>query len=540
MYQLQQLLERLSLNGQHNTNAVLEDGEHFSVNNMKAMEHPNHLGKYDVKRSYEANTGEIARTVGETVVQSSVQDIRENTCYSFVEMMQIHNLDSGAEIDRYTLSEMCPLILHQIEKEDCTVKDEENEDATEILEFEEFWSRRVRRSNSNDTDDDGPTTAQVWGFSFLSVTIINLCSLVGVVIVPFMGKKIYQHILMFLICLAVGTLSGSALLHLLPEAHGILVLDLEYCLKNLTVIGGIYLFFLTEKMMKMYVVKRKRQAKEKVKLAEEGSENEENGGIGMVQICSFKAKPGHSDHRILEPVETAAHIHEAQHAKCRGDNDMSDEIVLVVDSNGTQGIPEKVPNDNGGTDVLQENGEVAPAAGHKKCAHTELMQEGQDIATVAYMVIFGDGLHNFIDGLTIGAAFTISVISGLSICIAVICEEFPHELGDFAILLNSGMSVKKALCYNFLSACMCYLGLVCGILLGEHTEGAEWIFAVAAGMFLYISLVDMLPEINTVEENEENTQGSSQAKIFIIQNAGLLLGWGCMLVLAIFESEITI
>ena len=66
-----------------------------------------------------------------------------------------------------------------------------------------------------------------------------------------------------------------------------------------------------------------------------------------------------------------------------------------------------------------------------------------DIATVAWMVIFGDGLHNFIDGLSIGAAFTESILSGISISVAVICEEFPHELGDFAILLNSGMKFKQ-------------------------------------------------------------------------------------------------
>ena len=64
--------------------------------------------------------------------------------------------------------------------------------------------------------------------------------------------------------------------------------------------------------------------------------------------------------------------------------------------------------------------------------------------------------------------------------------------GDFAILLNSGMTMNQALGYNFLSACMCYLGLVIGILIGEMTSGAEWIFAIAGGMFLYISLVDMV------------------------------------------------
>ena len=51
------------------------------------------------------------------------------------------------------------------------------------------------------------------------------------------------------------------------------------------------------------------------------------------------------------------------------------------------------------------------------------------VSPVAWMIIFGDGLHNFIDGLSIGAAFTESTMKGISICLAVICEEFPHELG---------------------------------------------------------------------------------------------------------------
>jgi len=51
---------------------------------------------------------------------------------------------------------------------------------------------------------------------------------------------------------------------------------------------------------------------------------------------------------------------------------------------------------------------------------------------VAWMIIFGDGIHNFIDGLSIGAAFSESILTGISVSVAVLCEEFPHELGDFA------------------------------------------------------------------------------------------------------------
>ena len=73
----------------------------------------------------------------------------------------------------------------------------------------------------------------------------------------------------------------------------------------------------------------------------------------------------------------------------------------------------------------------------------EKSSHGSHVATVAWMIIFGDGVHNFIDGLSIGAAFTESILTGISVSIAVVCEEFPHELGDFAVLLNSGMNIKQ-------------------------------------------------------------------------------------------------
>lgn len=60
------------------------------------------------------------------------------------------------------------------------------------------------------------------------------------------------------------------------------------------------------------------------------------------------------------------------------------------------------------------------------------------------------------------------------------------------MLLTAGMSVKKALLANFLSACSCYIGLVIGILIGQQTEMRLWIFAIAGGMFLYVALVDMV------------------------------------------------
>lgn len=72
--------------------------------------------------------------------------------------------------------------------------------------------------------------------------------------------------------------------------------------------------------------------------------------------------------------------------------------------------------------------------------------------------------------------------------------------GDIAILLHSGMSMRRALFLNFLSACVCFIGLVLGIVLGENTEANRWILAVAGGLFLYVPLVDMVRDTDTDRE----------------------------------------
>ncbi|XP_076471941.1 metal cation symporter ZIP14-like isoform X2 [Babylonia areolata] len=172
------------------------------------------------------------------------------------------------------------------------------------------------------------------------------------------------------------------------------------------------------------------------------------------------------------------------------------------------------------------------------------------VATVAWMVLIGDVMHNFVDGMAIGAAFTENVYLGVSIGIAVLCEELPHELGDVAILLHSGMSMKRALFLNFLSACVCFVGLVVGILLGENTEANRWILAVAGGLFLYVPLVDMLPDMSQHLDMKlrEGTRTETDGKripreVWLIlgcQSLGLIVGIGIILAVVNFVGEIEI
>ncbi|KAL1124251.1 hypothetical protein AAG570_002021, partial [Ranatra chinensis] len=112
--------------------------------------------------------------------------------------------------------------------------------------------------------------------------------------------------------------------------------------------------------------------------------------------------------------------------------------------------------------------------------------------TVGRLVAIGDGLHNFTDGLAIGAAFRADLASGLATALAVLTHELPHELGDFAVLLKTGTSVRRAICYNVLSSVISYLGMAIGIYLGHLNGASHWIYSVTAGSFLYIGLADLV------------------------------------------------
>lgn len=112
--------------------------------------------------------------------------------------------------------------------------------------------------------------------------------------------------------------------------------------------------------------------------------------------------------------------------------------------------------------------------------------------SLALIITLGDALHNLLDGVAIGIAFSSSSAAGISTSIAVFCHELPHEFGDFAVLLSTGMTVKRAAFVNLLSALTCFIGLYLGLLLGKNDVAEKWALAVCTGLFLYVALVGMV------------------------------------------------
>ena len=112
-----------------------------------------------------------------------------------------------------------------------------------------------------------------------------------------------------------------------------------------------------------------------------------------------------------------------------------------------------------------------------------------------FMIVIGDALHNFSDGLAIGASFAASLTTGFGTTIAVFFHELPHEIGDFAVLRNNGLSLRRALFFNIVSSILCFFGVLIGLLIGSIESFATWSFLFIAGTFLYVSLVDIVSYI---------------------------------------------
>uniref|UniRef100_A0A3Q1IB32 Zinc transporter ZIP4 n=1 Tax=Anabas testudineus TaxID=64144 RepID=A0A3Q1IB32_ANATE len=380
-------------------------------------------------------------------------------CFSAEELVQIYGLqdNSSSGLGRFDVARLSPAFVQQILSGACT-------GITEPLK------------------PDGLTKTERYIYATIANVVITLVSMFGIVLLLCTScTSMFQLCIQFCISLAVGSLTGDALLHLLPmvmkcaDAHShtftqhIFILTSSYYIyKMLVVMSGIYYFYLMETIFSMIAYK----------------DNHHHDQHHHAE----EAEPHHCDHgRVLEMYQQEKKKRDQLSSSCNNRVNTANYSLFC-----------------------------------SACAEQRLLP---------YMITIGDGLHNFADGLAMGAAFSLSWRSGLATSLAVLCHELPHELGDFAILLHSGVSVRRALLLNLGSAMTSFIGLYIALNVATDLATQQWIAAVTAGLFLYVGLADMLPTMVHISSKRPWL-------MLLLQNIGLLLGWGILLVLALYEERI--
>lgn len=141
--------------------------------------------------------------------------------------------------------------------------------------------------------------------------------------------------------------------------------------------------------------------------------------------------------------------------------------------------------------------------GHGHSHHSH----GTAKSSAGALIILGDGIHNFVDGVLIAAAFLTDAHLGIVTSLAVAAHEIPQEVGDFAILLHSGYAKSKALFYNMLSSLATVLG---GVLAYFGLEGLHdslpYFLALAASSFIYIAVADLIPSLHKKTDMKTSLQ----------------------------------
>lgn len=144
------------------------------------------------------------------------------------------------------------------------------------------------------------------------------------------------------------------------------------------------------------------------------------------------------------------------------------------------------------------------------------------------LVVIGDTLHNFIDGVAIAAAYITSPLFGLVVTLSTFLHETPHEVGDFGILMKSGISKTKTFLINLFSASATFPGALFVYFYAQNAhEKIGILLAISAGVFLYLGASDFLPEVSEDEGK----------KIFWKEVLLIMFGAALMYILTLVSPE---
>lgn len=149
------------------------------------------------------------------------------------------------------------------------------------------------------------------------------------------------------------------------------------------------------------------------------------------------------------------------------------------------------------------------------------------ISSVGWMNLISDGVHNFVDGLALGAAWSTSISLGLGTSLAIFFHEIPQEIADFSILVRSGFPRWWALLFNLLSGLPCLVGVLIAVPISTGAQEAQyWVLAVTAGGFFYIAWTLLLAELT-------DERGAAMLLAMVV---AMLLGFVALILIAVYED----
>lgn len=324
-------------------------------------------------------------------------------------------------------------------------------------------------------------SVRIWSEALFATALVGAAPVLVLLFVPLgLGNQEAQKpLLRVFLSFAAGGLLGDALLHLLPhsiphgghdhhdhEGHDHGDHGHSHSLEDLSVwlwtIAGMMTFLMLEKFVRA-----------------------QTGGHGH-------SHSGHSH---------SSHSHGA----------VAHDTLRSGDASSTARKRKSSPKD------ASESSDVVVEDDHKPSTH-------QPIAAAGYLNLAADFAHNFTDGLAIGATFLRG--SGWSTTVAMLLHELPHEIGDFAILIQSGFTRREAMLTQLLTAIGAMVGTVLGLLMeGAGESNSAWISPFTAGGFIYIACASVMPELL---EDCSLWQSLKEA-------AAMCVGIGLMVVIALNE-----
>ncbi|XP_032109264.1 zinc transporter SLC39A7 isoform X2 [Sapajus apella] len=288
----------------------------------------------------------------------------------------------------------------------------------------------------------------LWAYALGATVLISAAPFFVLFLIPVESNSPrHRSLLQILLSFASGGLLGDAFLHLIPHALG----QGPILSVGLWVLSGIVAFLVVEKFVR-----------------------------------HVKGGHGHS------------HGHGHAHSHTRGSHGHGRQEHSTKEKQSS----EEEEKETGGVQK-RRGGSTVPKDGPVRPQKHEEEKRGLDLRVSGYLNLAADLAHNFTDGLAIGASFRGGRGLGILTTMTVLLHEVPHEVGDFAILVQSGCSKKQAMRLQLLTAVGALAGTACALLAEGGTVGSEvaggagpgWVLPFTAGGFIYVATVSVLPEL---------------------------------------------